>query len=359
MRKTVCYSFLSALLAFYSCGNKPQYNISPVTETSFADQDRVMIEPTKLDYCPMGVSDIMSYDKYLFFITMDNDAYLKVYDIEKGSQVAALCHQGRAGNEFSFPLFFTAEQAYTASGEIMLPIMDITGALSEINITRSIDEQRTVINRAAASVISSTSSHLAFVDDDFSKMFVSDLKLSSTEPAQPVRFYIQDSDGEKTEIPVFKDVMPGDYEFGKSNYYSGVLMKHPGKNIMVYSMAHLDYLIFFDLDNSKTFTIHQNGTDTFEKYVTENPDLLHLGDATASDEYYFTFYLANCRNNPDADYVCEVLAFDWDGNYAGGFKTNTAIHRISYNEKTQSLYCANIGEELLYVIPVKDFLKSL
>jgi hypothetical protein len=126
---------------------------------------------------------------------------------------------------------------------------------------------------------------------------------------------------------------------------------------MVYSMTNLNYLIYFDLDNDKTFAIHQKGTDTFEKYVTENPDLLHFGDATASDDYYFTFYFYNCRSNPDADYVCEVLAFDWDGNYVGGFKTNTAIHRIAYNEKTKSLYCVNIGEELMYAIPVKEFIK--
>jgi len=356
MRKFVCYSFIVALLSVYSCSNKPQYIITPVKETSFADQDRPFVEPVKMDYSPMGIFDFMSYDKYLFFITRDNDAYLKVYDIEKGAQVAALCRQGRASNEFNFPLFFNAEQAYTVNGEIMLPIRDIRGTLTEINITKSIDGQKTVINRTA-SCIGNTSSHLAFVDDDFSRMFVSDLKLSSVEPAQPVKFYLQEPDGEKKEFPVFKDVMSGDNEFGKSNYYSGGLMKRPGKNTMVYSMTNLNYLIYFDLDNNKTFAIHQKGTDTFEKYVTENPDLLHFSDAAASDNYFFTFYFYNCRSNPNADYACEVLAFDWDGNYVGGFKTNTVIHRIAYNEKTKSLYCANLSDELMYTIPVKDFLK--
>lgn len=356
MRKIVCYLFLAVLLSVYSCGNKPQYIIPEVKETSFADQERGFVEPVKMDYCPMGVFDIMSYDKYLFFITQDKSSYLKVYDIEKGAEVAALCQQGRANNEFNFPIFFNSEQAYTVDGEIMLPIKDNQSTLKEINITKSIDEQKTVINRTA-SCIQNTSSHLAFVDDDFSRMFVSELKLSSSEPAQPVKFYIKEPNGEKKEYPVFNDVMDGNHEFGKSNYYSGVLMKHPSKNIMVYSMTNLNYLIYFDLDNNKTFAIHQKGTDTFEKYVTENPDLLHFSDATASDDYYFTFYFYNCMNNPDADYVCEVLAFDWDGNYVGGFKTNTAIHRIAYNEKTKSLYCVNIGEELMYAIPVKEFIK--
>lgn len=356
MRRIVCYSFIATLLSVCSCSKKPQYIISEVKEISFADQSRVWVEPVKMDYCPMGVFDIMSYDKYLFFFTRDNSAQLIVYDIEIGSKVAALCQQGRARNEFNFPLFFNAEQAYTVNGEIMLPIRDISGTITEINITKSIDEQKTVVNRTG-SCVSNTSSHLAFVDDDFSRTFVSDLKLSSSEPAQPVKFYIQEPDGEKTEIPTFKDVMPGDDEFAKGNYYSGVLMKHPGKNKMVYSMAYLNYLIFFDLDNHKTLAIHQKETDTFEKYVTGNPNLLHFGDATASDDYYFTFYFANSRNNPDADYVCEVLAFDWDGNYVGGFKTNTTIHRITYNEKTKSLYCANLGDELMYTIPVKEFIQ--
>jgi len=361
MRKIVCYLFLAVLLSVYSCSNKPQYIIPEVKEISFADQSREMLEPSKLDYCPMGIFDIMSYDKYLFLIAQDNNAYLKIYDIEKGSEVAALCHQGRASNEFSFPLFFTAEQAYTVDGEIMLPILDNFITIKEINITKSIAEGRTIINATAPfndkSNVRSNSSHLAFVDDDFSRMFVSDLKLSSTEPAQPVRFYIQTSDGEETEVPAFKDIMNGSDQFAISNYYSGVLMKHPSRNIMTYSLTNLNYVLFFDLDNGKTFAIHQKGSETFDKEVTENPNLLHFGDATVSDDYFFTFYMANCRKNPEADYVCEVLAFDWDGNYVGGFKTNTAIHRIAYNEKAKSLYCVNIGEELMYQIPINDFIK--
>ena len=378
MRKFVCYLFLAVLLSVYSCGNKPQYIIPEVKEISFADQERGFVEPVKMDYCPMGVFDIMSYDKYLFFITQNKNAYLRVYDVEKGAEVAALCQQGRANNEFNFPIFFNSEQAYTVNGEIMLPIKDNQSSLKEINITQSIDNQRTVINRTA-SCIQNTSSHLAFVDDDFSRTFVSDLKLSSAEPrvsvissdskfvsdlklssaepAQPVKFYIQGADEQKTDVPAFKDVMNGSDQFAICNYYSGVLIKHPSRNIMTYSMAYLNYVLFFDLDTGKTFAIHQKGSETLDKEVTENPNLLHFGDATASDDYYFTFYFANCRKNPEADYVCEVLAFDWDGNYVGGFKTNTAIHRIAYNEKTKSLYCVNIGEELMYAIPVKEFIK--
>lgn len=356
MRTIVCCSFLALLLSVYSCSNKQQYLIPDVKEISFADQSRVMIEPTKIDYSLMGIFNIMSYDKYLFLITRDQSAYLRIFDVETGSEVAALCHQGRANNEFNFPLFFTSEQAYTVDGEIMLPIRDNRGTLKEINITKSIGEQKTVINRTA-SCIQNTSSHLAFVDDDFSRMFVSELKLSSAEPAQPVKFYIQTSDGETTEIPAFKDVMNGEDQFAISNYYSGTLIKHPSKNIMAYSLTNLNYVIFFDLDNGKTFAIHQKGSETFDKEVTENPDLLHFSDAAVSDDYFFTFYFANCMNNPDADYVCEVLAFDWDGNYAGGFKTDTVIHRIAYNEKTGLLYCANLNDESMYTVPIKDFLK--
>jgi len=356
MRKIVCYLFLAVLLSVYSCGNKPQYIIPEVKETSFADLERGFVEPVKMDYCPMGVFDIMSYDKYLFFITQDKSSYLKVYDIEKGAEVAALCQQGRANNEFNFPIFFNSEQAYTVNGEIMLPIKDNQSSLREINITQSINNQRTVINQTA-SCIQNTSSHLAFVDDDFSRMFVSDLKLSSAEPARPVMFYIQEADDKKTDVPAFKDVMNGSDQFAICNYYSGVLMKHPSRNIMTYSMTNLNYVLFFDLDNGKTFAIHQKGSETLDKEVTENPNHLHFSDATASDDYFFTFYFANCMNNPDADYVCEVLAFDWNGNYVGGFKSKTVIHRIAYNKTTNSLFCVNLGEELMYQIPVKDFLK--
>lgn len=359
MRKIVCFSFLTVMLAVCSCSNKPEYIVTPVKETSFVDQDRPLLEPEKIDSSPLGLFNLMSYDKYLFFITRDNNAYLKIYDVETGSQVAAICHQGRASNEFNFPLFFTSEQAYTVNGEIMLPLMDASGSMTEINITKSIDQQRAVVNRTASAGIRNTNSHVAFVDDNFSRLFVSDLLLSSSEPARPVQFYVREADGGKTEIPVFKDVMSGEDNFGICNYYSGVLMKHPSKNIMVYSMTFLNYLFFMDLDNNKTYAIHQKNSETFDKYVTENPNTLHFSDATVSEDYYFTFYFYNCKTNqPDSDIECELLAFDWEGNYAGGFKSQTPLHRVTYNKKTDSLIFANLSDETLYSIPVKDILKK-
>ena len=358
MRRIVCCSFLAVLLAACSCGEKSEHIIIPVKEISFADQDRPWVEPTRMDYCPMGIRDMISYDKYLFIMTSDKNAYLKVYDMEKGAEVAALCSHGRAGNEFNYPLFFTGEAVYTVDGEIMLPLMEEYSALKEINITRSIEEQRTVINRTVSLEYESRRL-FTFIDNDFTKVFMSLHPYHPGEMAVPVRFYIKDPDGGKTEIPVFKDLMNGENQFFVSNSYSGCLIKHPRKNVMVYSMAHFDYLIFFDLDNNKTFAIHQKGTDTFEKEVVDNPGVIHFAEATVSNDYYFSTYLTSCTfNNPDAEYGCELLAFDWKGNYVGGFRTKTELQRFAYSEKTQTLFCANFDEEILYTIPVKEILKK-
>lgn len=42
----------------------------------------------------------------------------------------------------------------------------------------------------------------------------------------------------------------------------------------------------------------------------------------------------------------ELLVFDWDGNYIGGFKMDRNLHFIEYDEIHNVLYGINIDEEL-------------
>ena len=49
--------------------------------------------------------------------------------------------------------------------------------------------------------------------------------------------------------------------------------------------------------------------------------------------------------------------FDWDGNYLNGFKSDTEIHRISYNKKNKMLYGICIPQEQLFSINIDSMLK--
>ena len=361
MRKTVLISFLSALL-FCGCSNKSEIFIPKVKELDYGHKTRPKIVPTPLDYCPMGVNDVVSFGKYLIFTTNDPSGYIRVYDIEKNAEVASILKKGRAANELTAGRPYTlSEQVYSSDGDIMFPVIDNT-TLKEINITQSIKKGVTVIN-ASTPCLFLHDGNTVLIDNDISRTFIFQKAKMHDGECDPSEFYVQQAGGEKKIIPVHKRVMPdGDgvnVEVDVELYaqYMGSIFKHPTKNIIVHSLQNMNYLIFFDLDNDKCFAVHQEGARTYDDKVEYVPEHMVFGDAAVSEDYIFINYRYNITAGGESDKVCEVLAFDWNGNYVGGFVSDVALHRLTYNEASKSLFCANLGDEILYQIPIKDFLK--
>ena len=363
MRKIVCVSFLSALL-FCGCSdsNKSSIFIPKVKEQDYAHHARPKIVPTKLDYCPMGVNDVVSISKYLIFTTNDASGYIRIYDIEKNAEVASILKKGRAANELTAGRPYNlSEQVYSSDGDIMFPVIDNT-TLKEINITQSIKEGVAVIN-ASTPCLFLHDGNTVLIDNDISKTFIfQKAKMHDGECDAP-EFYVQQAGGEKKIIPVHKRVMPdGDgvnVEVDVELYaqYMGSVFKHPKKNIIVHSLQNMNYLIFFDLDNDKCFAVHQKGERTYDDKVEYVPEHMVFGDAAVSEDYIFINYRYNITAGGESDIECEVLAFDWNGNYVGGFVSDATLHRLTYNEECKSLFCVSINDETLYQIPIKDFLK--
>lgn len=362
MRKIVFISFVSALmLCGCSDSNKSSILIPKVKEQDYAHQTRPKIVPTQLDYCPMGVNDLVSLGKYLILTTNDASGYVWVYDIEKKSEVASIVKKGRAANELNSRPFTLSEQVYLSGGDIMLPVID-NNTLKEINITKSIQDGVAVIN-ASNTCPYQREACIALIDNDISKTFVWQKARMHDGECDPPEFYTQQAGGEKNIIPVHKHIMPaGDganVEPVVELYaqYMGSIFKHPTKNIIVHSLQDINYLIFFDLDNDKCFAVHQEGTRTYDDKVEYVPGHMVFGDAAVSEDYIFINYRYNITAGGESDKVCEVLAFDWNGNYVGGFESDATLHRLTYNDASKSLFCASLSDEILYQIPIKDFLK--
>ena len=362
MRKNVCIPFLSAVLL---CGcsnpNKSSIFIPEVKELDYGHQARPKITPIQLDYCPLGANDVVSFGQYLLFTTNDGSGYIRVYDIDKGTEVASIVKKGRAANELTERPFTLSEQVYLSNGDIIFPVID-NRTLKEINITQSIQKGAAVIN-ASTPCLFPLDGNTTLIDNDISKTFVFQKPKMHDGECDPPVFYIQRAEGEKKVIPVHKQIMPaGDginTEVVVELYalYMGSTFKHPTKNIIVHSLQNMNYLIFFDLDKDKCFAIHQKGARTYDDKAEYVPENMTFGDAAVSEDYIFINYRYNITAGGESDKECEVLVFDWSGNYVGGFTSDASLHRLTYNAANKSLYCCNLSDEILYQIPIKDFLK--
>lgn len=361
MRKIVCIPLSAVLLCGCSNSNKSGIFIPEVKELDYGHQARSKITPIQLDYCPLGADDVVAFDKYLLFTTNDPSGYIRIYDIDKGTEVASIVKKGRAANELTEHPRTVSEQVYLSDGDIIFPVID-NRTIKEINITQSIQKGAAVIN-ASTPCLFLLDGNTTLIDNDISKTFIYQKPKMHDGECDPPVFYIQQAGGEKKIIPVHKQVMPAgdgvntEVEVELYALYMGGIKKHPTKNIIVHSLQNMNYLIFFDLDKDKCFAVHQKGARTYDDKAEYVPGNMTFGDAAVSEDYIFINYRDNITAGGESDKECEVLVFDWSGNYIGGFTSDASLHRLTYSEANKSLYCCNISDEILYQIPIKDFLK--
>lgn len=110
MRKIVCIPLSAVLLCGCSNSNKSGIFIPEVKELDYGHQARSKITPIQLDYCPLGADDVVAFDKYLLFTTNDPSGYIRIYDIDKGTEVASIVKKGRAANELTEHPWTVSEQ---------------------------------------------------------------------------------------------------------------------------------------------------------------------------------------------------------------------------------------------------------
>ena len=347
---------LSTISFFLLIGCKPVYFNYEVKEMDFVNRDRDTITLNQIDYYPIGANKICSFDDFVFFITRNDPAgQLKIYDIDKGHEISSICYQGKANNEIIDP-YFVEEQIYQRGESVLMPIIDNKVVLKEIDITKSLLKGSAVVN-AHTTCISPLDGSFALIDNDIKKQFVyTNPVLSNGECGLP-GFYISEEGKKEIRIPVYKELMQGSNRMDVFSQYLGRVYKNPSKNILIQPLQSLNYILFFDLDKEYYFAIHQDGTRRFEDKIPSNfnddPTSLCFGDVAVSDDYFFVLYFARCGIEEDSDIKTEILRFDWNGNYIDGFSLNKEIHRISFNEKRNRLYCINISEEKLYQINLK------
>lgn len=361
MSKGLFYkSLLIFCFAIMITGCKQYCYKQEVKEINFVNEDRKTVELNPINYYPMGGYSFVTFDDYIFFITNNPDGQLRIFDINNDSEVASIGSKGRAKNEFITPSFI-GEQVYMKEGEITLPILD-NGLIKEINIPKSIQQGTAVVSSHTLSGGSIDGSTISLLDNEAKKQFSYKRASSFGGNCIPPAFFINEEGKEIQSLDIYGDPIYGNDAISVMNQYNGSLFKHPQKNIIIQPLAEMNYILFFDIDNNKFFSVHQDGTRTFEDklpddHINRERSNLCFGDVAVSDNFFFVLYYSKCRAEKESDSKCEVLMFDWDGNYLNGFKSDTEIHRISYNKKNNMLYGICIPQEQLFSINIDSMLK--
>ena len=125
------------------------------------------------------------------------------------------------------------------------------------------------------------------------------------------------------------------------------------------------------LDNKKYYSIHQNGSPTFDEVYIPNKitngvyefDSEHFYESIPAEDYFLVFftngdYRKKSIKNGNIK-AAELLAFDWEGNYLGGVKMDILAQDYTYDSKNNILYGFSIFNEKIISFDLSEFIKSI
>lgn len=333
-----------------------------VHESDYRNKSKVILtgDPVEGDF-PMGIYSLICCDPYYVALAEDPRGYIFVYS-QDWELLDVFCHKGRAANEFVLRPETLHKQSFTnGDGHVMIPFMDLR-LIKILDITESLRTHKpvfaqirdfdnnerieTTIGNDHITLMSSFSYVLLDNDINYTYEKVFGHRLPDMPP-----FYGKNRvrrDSVITELPLLFPILENQ---PVTNYYT-YFNKHPKRNLIVEVSLYMDYLCFTDLDSGRSFLIHGKGTPTFrdtqENDIYETFTGLEMGDSYFIVQYKGGDYFLN---NPDKKNVpCEILKFDYEGNFLGSFKMESGRGRIMFDGNRNLLFTTREGEESDIVI---------
>lgn len=353
--KKKLYNYLILILFFVSCNKGPNL-IIPTIEVDYLNKSEKMLKSECYDIDLIGARNIIVKDSLLIIIRENPLHQMIVYSSNTLDSLGGFCTRGRAGNEF-IELSTETEQAYIDNNHVIIPLNNLMEEVKEVDVTESLKQNKTVI-RNKTEILDFLNTFTLFVDNDLDNRFLFERNIFEgvRRPAEfnrvMTRVSLQKDNKKPKEIKLFRRLV--DVEDIQFIYYpnSVIPKKHPSKNLIVLSYLHMDYLMFFDIDNQKQFAIHQEGTKTFDDVISYNTyDYITFGPLAASSDYIFVSYYQGKYSKEfdtgNVDIMCpELLIFDWNGNFVKSFKADRPMGRMSFDETHKKIYFMSADDNL-------------
>jgi len=363
MRKILLLSLICVTL--YSCKTKTDNGplVLETREIDFRDKtaDEIKVQPIGLEV--PGIINLAIHDSLLICVTTNPEGMVQVYNKHTLQPIGSFCQKGRAANEFQGIIFNYNMQQYLRNGDLILPLNDGNAKTQkELNVSASLREGHTVIEGTTRIPEHSESVLLGDNLDRAFTFFEPWEDLLRSPGVMPMPIYAVTENGQIVkEIPVFKEHLKSESTRRLDYYYRGQMLKHPDRNLVVMPLSSMDYILFFDLDNDRSYAVHQQGSPSASDiYIYDDDDKNHKCGMGAPMHIPGTDMFM-CESiwgkYPQQAFKedrmgVELLFFDYDGNYKGGVKVNYNPQAIVYDPETKSLYVSNMSDEQIYTVPL-------
>ena len=127
-----------------ACGEKSCYR-HEVREVNFLTDNMPTVKGEEIELDAIGCDDIIIYDSLIIVLTNNPAHHIQVFSLNSYKQLANIAPSGRGRNEVASGILTnTSKQIYERDGHIIMPVVDYS-ILKEIDITASIEQQRTVM----------------------------------------------------------------------------------------------------------------------------------------------------------------------------------------------------------------------
>ena len=357
---------LATILLIFSC-NKTSRVLIDVREVDFKNKSDATIKGTPVDaQWPLDIQSLAVCDSFLLVWCGQQDHMMYVYS-DQLELKGRFCTIGRARYEFlSRPRWYSSQILRSPQGDALIPLVIIREGLKVMDLQKSLESQGTVITMQSEfkgvnvleyeedghKGVGYSAIYYLFLDNDINHIFERNNHVILDNRVHPdLSFDIMDDTARIKHFNFLSKI-----EWNDEEYLRGRLFKHPDRNIIVNSFTYMDYILFFDLDNDRTFAIHQSGslsldddlpiindfiTDANGHILAEQESTVHFSDAAYAESFFMITYYAGdySLNAPNPDTAApELLFFDWDGNFIKSVKLDTHVADISYDEGKQILY---------------------
>lgn len=357
---------LATILLFVSC-NKTSRVLVDVREVDFLNKSDVTVKSTPVDaQWPLDIQSLAVCDSFLLVWCGQQDYMMYVYS-DQLELKGRFCTIGRARNEFiSRPRWWSCQILRSAQGDALIPLVVLREGLKVMDLQKSVETQSTFITMQTEYKgvkelefeenghrgVGYSATYYLFLDNDLDHIFEKNHYAVLDNRIHPdFLFDIMHDTAIIKNFNILSNIEEDDAE-----YVRGRLFKHPDRNLIVYSFTNMDYLLFFDLDNDKTFATHQSGslslddvlpiineyiTDANGNIVAEQERAVHFYENACAESFFMITYYASDKSvdvpNP-ATAAPELLFFDWDGNFLKSVKLDSKVDDICYDERKQILY---------------------
>ena len=362
--------FALTLSTLHSCKEKPSLQVN---EIDYLNKSEQLIEGVPVDIeMPLVVYGVLSCDTFNILLAQDPKGFIFVYS-QDWKLLDVFCHQGRARNEFLERPSLRSKQVFKSpEGHILLPLQDMD-CIKVLDVNQSLAAHRAIISRTrdftlfndskgtlnGQEIMIRRSRKYLFLDNDiYNTLEYADG--ISIEDIEILSEYKVRHDTTLLETPQPLKQILKTVGTQPSTKYLRDFYRHPSRNLIIEPFLVMDYILFYDLDHDKIFAIHQNGSPSFNDDLEQKPvydsegNIMYydeergcFGDALVTDSYFMVFYFGGEYSMGDENKAwprCELLFFDWDGNFIKSVKLDTYIDATAFNPQTKILYGIPISE---------------